>query len=1183
MRRIKQLMNGRFEYEVPKLLFLEEQIDIKTKVSGNYRGSFRMKSSSDKKIRGFIHTSTPRAQCNIFDFSDTEIHVIYEIDVTGLVEGEKIKGAFTINTDVGEYELPFLLLIEKEYIHSSNGEINTLAQFTKLACKDIQGAYHVFVSPKFRGIFRGRDRKYLSLYDGMSKLPVTYQDLEEFLIGAKQKQPIGLQLEHQKKEYLGLTKSIKETVQILKTHWGFVKIDVVIIGDFIEIDKKIIISDDFIGSIYNFEYIIKHERLHGGKNFGRIQFVTCHETLCTEIVVQKEARVSKNKKYFKLRAQIVQFMNLYMRFRMGDLSLDTWCEKTEEVLDNLIKIGDLYKYYGLFKAQLLFAKGQPEEAYDILKQFKDSKKLLYTPELKAYFLYLTTLYKHDKKHVQEVNEKVYNLYLKNQESWQILWMRLNLDEELIRNLSKRLEAIDYQYKLGCRSRIMHLEAYDIFLAEPTKIKRLTEFEVSVLRWAAKEQLLDKDVVMQIVEIASRAKVFDAKTFSLLKICYEKYPENTVLSAVCSMLIKGNKTEKKYFIWYESAVSQGLRLTKLYEYYMETLEYDHLDLLPIMIRMYFTYNNTLNYKKRAALYANIINNKEQDEDTYLNYRDTMEQFMMEQLATGHINRNLAIVYENFVPKARLTTQMKETLTKTMLSYEVMCDSPKVKSIIIMHHQLKDEQVVSCIDGIGTVQLYTPDYEIILQDEVGRKFPSTIRYYRRPLIANTKLQEEYIYKESEQVGYLLFVCDQALSSQQITVDNMEYFKKILERNEITESFRSIIMKKIIFFYYDNLEYDHKNSYLTHISYPDFVQADRVKFIEVLIMRFMYEEAYELVRTYGYEGIGIHMLIKLASRMVWIRGFEQIDYLTELCCYVYQQGKYDETILAYLTDYYEGTASEMMKIWLGAIEFELETQQLEEKILTLLMFSRSFIKKGEDVFDSYFQHGGKPQIILAYLIHESYGYFIKNHKMKSIMAQYLEAYYAKEKEMDDICYLALLNYYAEKDKYTKQQLSNIQELVELYNYRGLRFAFYKKFPKEVIRPYQILDKIFVEYRTNPAHKVYLNFCLSEENMEEEPVFQIEPMKNLYEGIFSKEFTLFFGDILTYYITEEVDGELVKSEEYTITVKPSGGNAYQSKYERLNQLITRYNMKDDTGFDENLQDYLEVNYLIDNMFTLM
>lgn len=56
----------------------------------------------------------------------------------------------------------------------------------------------------------------------------------------------------------------------------------------------------------------------------------------------------------------------------------------------------------------------------------------------------------------------------------------------------------------------------------------------------------------------------------------------------------------------AAVDRGIRITRLYEYYVETLDTSYRRVLPKPLLMYFTYNNnTLGDSKRAYLYACII--------------------------------------------------------------------------------------------------------------------------------------------------------------------------------------------------------------------------------------------------------------------------------------------------------------------------------------------------------------------------------------------------------------------------------------------------------------------------------------------------------------------------------------------------------------------------------------------------
>lgn len=66
------------------------------------------------------------------------------------------------------------------------------------------------------------------------------------------------------------------------------------------------------------------------------------------------------------------------------------------------------------------------------------------------------------------------------------------------------------------------------------------------------------------------------------------------------------------------MEHGLRLTRLYEYYAETMDCSYQRELPRTLKMYFSYNNTLGSQKRAYIYANIVQNKEKDVLDYENY-------------------------------------------------------------------------------------------------------------------------------------------------------------------------------------------------------------------------------------------------------------------------------------------------------------------------------------------------------------------------------------------------------------------------------------------------------------------------------------------------------------------------------------------------------------------------------------
>ena len=126
-------------------------------------------------------------------------------------------------------------------------------------------------------------------------------------------------------------------------------------------------------------------------------------------------------------------------------------------------------------------------------------------------------------------------------------------------------------------------------------------------------------------------------YDVLCQCWEKYPGKGLTAAICSLLVKGHQSGTQYLKWFEKGVEEDIRLTGLYEYYIESLPEDWKKPLPQIIRIYFSYNNTLSHQKKASVYANVVRNKEADPHTYTSYVDGMEKFVLAQLSDGKFGR------------------------------------------------------------------------------------------------------------------------------------------------------------------------------------------------------------------------------------------------------------------------------------------------------------------------------------------------------------------------------------------------------------------------------------------------------------------------------------------------------------------------------------------------------------------
>jgi len=128
-------------------------------------------------------------------------------------------------------------------------------------------------------------------------------------------------------------------------------------------------------------------------------------------------------------------------------------------------------------------------------------------------------------------------------------------------------------------------------------------------------------------------------------------------------------------------------------------------------------------------------------------------------------------------------------------------------------------------------------------------------------------------------------------------------------------------------------------------------------------------------------------------------------------------------------------------------------------------------------------------------------------------------REDEVTEACRLALLLHYSEITL-TGEQSGYAEQLLSEFMKKNMLFAFYKKFDQRVIQKYQLYDKVIFEYRSKPKRCVTIHFRMEDSKNQ----FTTEPIKEVYEGIYVKEFIVFFGEHLQYYVTEEWDGKMQK-----------------------------------------------------------
>lgn len=730
--KIQKFSKGDFRQPKPEVVFEETNLVLIIGEGEVYRGSLGIKSKNDCVIRGLVYPSSFRVRFREQGFEGRQVRLEFTYDGTGLRPGHVETGTFTVVCTGGEFELAFTAIIERPYVMTSYGKVQSTDDFRKLAIKDFSEAGRLFRSTEFYEILKYENERIFYLYDNMRKWSLGEQALEEFLVGIKQKECIFLTLPGEGMLYEDVHESTKGVVSLLKNTWGYMPIRIVTEGDFLKVTRTEITTEDFVGNGYEMEYLIRPEYLHGGRNYGAIHFVTPYETLVYEVEVMESQEYDENHHVPELLA--AQILKEYIGYTAGRIQRDSWVESAIEKATELRRLDPQNEFYQLLLANIYLIGEKKEEAKWILENYNYNRFAIgKDPLTNCYYLYLTALVRGVGSYTERVLDDITKAYMRRQDSWELLRMILELDNHY-RNPYKRLEVLEQQFEFGTCKVLFYLEAYLCYQEKPTLLKKLGKFEIQVLNFATKYRLMTKELALYIANFASQQKQYREPLFRILERLYKMYDETMILNTICTLLIKGNKTQKRYFEWYQRAVEEELKIAELYEYYMITLDTEkQKGPLPKAIFLYFAHGNSLDYKKEALLYANLLTYEVGGEDLYLAYREQMVNFTWDQLLKRHITGALRILYKWFCKEEELDAERMEAMRDICFAYAITTKVPGMNCVLVIEKDGTVEQRVpyNAEEGQTIVFLYDKESRIIWESQEGRYYTDSIPYETKRL--------------------------------------------------------------------------------------------------------------------------------------------------------------------------------------------------------------------------------------------------------------------------------------------------------------------------------------------------------------------------------------------------------------------------------------------------------------------
>lgn len=1183
---VENILNGKFDYERGGLELSVQRIELELCPGDIYTGSFSVAAIAGRLTEGHVYSNDIRLEIINETFSGPGEEIGYNFSAIGLEDGDVVSGEIYIISNQGEYYLPYSFTIRHKDIESSLGDIKNLFHFTNLAKSNWEEAVKLFYTDDFAGVFTGNDKQYKTAYLGLSRFFGNEQNVEEFLLEINKKQPIEYILE---RDTVTLTEPeglVEESIHITRNGWGYTHLNIKTDSEFVKLCKPEVSDNDFLGNYLNYQILVDSNYLHGGANYATVTFFNSFTSFDVKIVATKEIITKPDlSKHLEFQHAQHDMLTFYEAFRTKKIGVDKWLAETKQIVDRMLVLDDKNLVARLFRAQLLMTEDRYNEAKWLLDQaeneFHNSKE--YSSAAWAYYLYLTTLYNREESYIDEITVEVENIYSKDPSEWRVAWLLLYLSEEFAVSPSRKWLFIEKQIEMQCNSPMILVEAVNMLLVNPGMLTHLGEFELKVLRYAARNDLLTDELIMQFLYLASKEREYTQPVFAILEKCYEVRPDKETLSIICELLIKGDKYGTQYYKWYLSAIEQELKITKLYEYFMQSIDIEKEYDLPKMVYLFFSYESELDWKHTAYLYARVIAGRESMPDVFESYKDQIERFAVDGIMQERMNRDMAVIYRFVLPDIVLTDEISSRLAKLIFTHRVTVKNPNLMRAIVYQSHECVEEMYPIVDGEVYIPIYNKDYHIMFEDGFSNRYSKSADYDVEKLMVPGKLATMLLPKIHNNLPFDVYACECSSEMVEIRDDNRDRYQAIISAPEIDETYKSEVRMKLMVYYSENDDIRELDELLESLDIRQIDRRERTRAIRYMVQRGMYDRALEWVTGFGIEGVESKDLVKLCGRLIARGEYAPSVELIKLASIVFFKGKYDEIILKYLVANYHGLTRDMRKIFKAAENFEVEIYGLCESMILQMLYTGYYVSERMDIYKKYLQGGGNAEVQSAFLAQCAFEFFVKEQLMEGFVFEELTKAKLRGESMQIVCKLAYLKYYAEnRDEADETVLGIIREYLEEFLERGIYMSFFKEFlEKTTPGVNRFSDKTIIEYKTDPGKKVLIHYIIEgDEDVQGEYI--TEEMQDMYGGVHAKAFVLFFGENLLYYITEQSETEELLTESASISKSDISHEINDSRFNEINDIVIAKTLQDYDTVNDLIYEYHKHDYIVKQMFTL-
>ena len=306
-----------------------------------------------------------------------------------------------------------------------------------------------------------------------------------------------------------------------------------------------------------------------------------------------------------------------------------------------------------------------------------------------------------------------------------------------------------------------------------------------------------------------------------------------------------------------------------------------------------------------------------------------------------------------------------------------------------------------------------------------------------------------------------------------------------------------------------------------------------------------------------------------------YTEDDFLSYLAFEMFRRGQYDKVTLTYLAEYYCGAIGDMKRLWKVLKQYGVPSYKVSERIITQMVFAETLYKE-EHIFEDYYLSDNVYfRLKQAYLAYVSREYIVYGRNLEKCVFEIIANECDQKEDLPDVCKIALLKYYSDKE-YTGELEDVLHQVLREMCEKQLVFPYYMNYKEEWLREVQLYNKVMAAYRCKPGGKVRLYYKMKQKDREELG-YRAEAMMPVYENLYVKQFVLYNDESVNYYFQESGNGEMITTDKKTL--KTDKERVFAGKYQMLNAMT---DMDSDAERSKAMLEFEEEEQMADQIFKI-